>query len=156
MSPVDEVEGEVARLRDLDLVALRARWRVLTGRSAPRHLARHLLLRILGYRIQAEAFGDLSRETIRLLDRLGTGETSVPAPPSRKVRPGTVLVREWNGVRHHVIADRDGYAWNGERYRSLSKVAHAITGTRWSGPRFFGLGTGPSAAPGSQDHGRAG
>ena len=98
--------------------------------------------RALAYRIQAHAFGDLTPESVRLLDRIGAREgASVPAPV-RAVRPGTVMVREWNGVRHHVMADRDGYSWNGERYRSLSEVAHAITGTRWSGPRFFGLRTG--------------
>lgn len=109
----------------------------MLGRAAPKHLPRHLLLRILAYRIQANAFGDLSRESVRLLDRIAAGQGGVPAPV-RATRPGTVLVREWAGIRHHVMTDRDGYSWNGERYRSLSEVAFAITGTRWSGPRFFG------------------
>ncbi len=137
-SSVTEVEDEVARLRDLDPVALRARWRVVTGRAAPKGLSRHLLLRMLAYRIQAKAFGDLGRESQRYLDRLTAAE---PVPVVRaEPRSGTVLVREWNGVRHHVMAVEGGFAWSGGTYRSLSQVARAITGTNWSGPRFFGLG----------------
>ncbi|WP_375462166.1 DUF2924 domain-containing protein [uncultured Enterovirga sp.] len=147
---IQEVEDEVARLRDLDPVALRARWRAVTGRMAPKGASTSLLLRLLAYRVQAEAFGDLSRESARVLDAIGTGR---PVPlPVRRESPGTVLVREWNGVRHHVMAVKDGFAWNGGTYRSLSEVACAITGTRWSGPRFFGI----KVRPGSQDQGRAG
>ncbi|MGA0598825.1 DUF2924 domain-containing protein [Enterovirga sp. CN4-39] len=134
---VTAVEAEVASLRDLDAVALRARWRALTGKPAPRHVSAALLLRMLAYRIQAEAFGDLSRESVRLLHRIGEGG-AVPVP-ERQEKPGTVLVREWQGVRHHVMTLSEGFAWNGGTYGSLSEVALAITGTKWSGPRFFGL-----------------
>lgn len=136
-----EMEIEVARLRDLDLASLRARWRAVTGRAAPKHLPRHLLFRMLAYRSQADAFGDLSRESVRLLERIATGG-SVPAP-NRETGAGTVLVREWNGVRHHVMVVKGGFAWNGETYCSLSEVAFAITGTKWSGPRFFGTKVKP-------------
>lgn len=136
MPAIGEVEDEVARLRDLDLVELRARFRAVTGKRASR-LPRHLLIRTLGYRLQARAFGGLSRESIRLLDRIADG-IAVP-PPVRQEGPGTVLVREWNGVRYHVMIVKGGFAWNGATYRSLSEVAFAITGTKWSGPRFFGL-----------------
>ncbi len=149
--PAPDQEIEVARLRDLDLPFLRARWRAVTGRPAPRHVPRHLLLRMLAYRVQADAFGDLGREAVRFLDRLDRGDGSVPLP-ERRTRPGTVLVREWDGVRHHVMVDQDGCSWNGRRFRSLSEVAGAITGTKWSGPRFFGLKGKP--IPGSQDDGR--
>jgi hypothetical protein len=149
---VQEVEAEVAGLRDLDAVALRARWRALTGKAPPRRVSAALLLRMLAYHIQADAFGDLSRESERLLRRIGEGG-AVPLP-ERKERLGTVLVREWNGIRHHVMAMPDGYAWNGGTYRSLSEVALAITGTKWSGPRFFGLRPKESVR-GSQDQGRA-
>ena len=99
---------------------------------------------MLAYRIQADARGDLPREDVRILDTIGTGR-SVSAPAPRQ-RAGTVLVREWNGVRHHVMAIPDGFAWNGGTYRSLSEVAFAITGTKWSGPRFFGTRKAGSAA----------
>lgn len=140
MSRVDEIEGEVAQLRDLDPAALRMRWRSTTGRAAPRHISSALLLRVLAYRLQADALGDLSRESSRLLRRIGEGG---PVPlPVRRQCAGSVLVREWNGVRHHVMVVKDGFAWNGETYRSLSEVAFAITGTKWSGPRFFGMRQG--------------
>src|SRR3954447_3174840 len=141
-------EVEIAQLRDLDLKALQARWHSLRGRPAPRHLPKHLLLRLLAYQLQAAVHGDLDPATRRYLaqvaqaDTSGTSEpVSVPAPSSPVVRPGTVLVREWAGGVCHVTALDDGFAWNGATYRSLSQVARAITGTRWNGRRFFGVAT---------------
>ena len=138
------VESEIAHLRGLDLQALRARWRSLTGRAAPAHLPKALLLRVLAYRVQAAAFGDLDQATARLLDRIADEARSgkrvdVPVPDRVGLRPGTVLVREWEGTSHRVMVMTEGFAWNGSTYASLSKVARAITGTRWNGPRFFGL-----------------
>jgi hypothetical protein len=141
-----ELEDEIARLRDLDLPTLRARWRSVFRRKAPEPLPRHLLFRILAYRLQAERLGDLDQETVRRLDRIasgngGNGHRSVVGKQSRfdRLQPGSTLVREWDGARQRVeVLDR-GFAWNGQTYRSLSAVAFAITGTRWSGPRFFGL-----------------
>ena len=141
-----ELENEIARLRDLDLPNLRARWRTLFRRKASEHLPRHLLFRILAYRLQSERLGDLDQETARLLARIaagngGNGARSVLGKQSRRERlqPGSMLVREWIGTRHRVEVLDKGFAWNGKTYRSLSAVAFAMTGTRWSGPRFFGL-----------------
>jgi hypothetical protein len=136
--------NEIAHLRALDLDGLRARWRSLTGRAAPGHVPKTLLLRVLAYRVQAAALGDLDRVTTRLLDRLASDERSseraeVPVPDRTSIRPGTLLVREWEGTPQRVMVLADGYAWNGTTYQSLSQVARAITGTRWNGPRFFGL-----------------
>ena len=138
------LEVEIARLRGLDLAGLQARWRSMFGRRAPAHLPKHLLLRILAYRMQAEVHGDLDTASVRALDRLvKTGSArSAPLPQASSVRPGTLLVREWDGVLHRVTTLDDGFAWNGTSYRSLSEVARAITGTRWNGPRFFGLREG--------------
>ncbi len=135
------LEDEIARLRGLDLAGLQARWRTVFGRRAPAHLPKHLLLRIIAYRLQADLHGDLDPQSVRYLDRLAKSgaEKSAPLPQASPVRPGTVLVREWDGVVHQVMALDDGFAWNGTTYRSLSQVARAMTGTRWSGPRFFGL-----------------
>jgi hypothetical protein len=135
------LEDEIARLRGLDLQSLQARWRTMFGRRAPAHLPKHLLLRIVAYRLQADRHGDLDQATVRSLDRLAKAgaSRSAPLPEAGSVRPGTLLVREWDGVLHRVMALDEGYAWNGTSYRSLSQVARAITGTRWSGPRFFGL-----------------
>jgi hypothetical protein len=128
-------------MRDLDLAGLQARWRTMFGRRAPAHLPRHLLLRIAAYRLQAEVHGDLNPASVRSLERLAKAGASgsAPLPDVGSVRPGTLLVREWNGVVHRVMALDQGFAWNGTSYRSLSEVARAITGTRWNGPRFFGL-----------------
>ena len=85
--------------------------------------------------------GDLDTASVRALDRLAKAgsDRSAPLPQASSVRPGTLLVREWDGVLHRVMALEQGFAWNGTSYRSLSEVARAITGTRWNGPRFFGL-----------------
>ena len=141
MRCASEIETEIAPLRDLDLAGLRARWRTSFGRQAPAHLPRHLLLRLLAHRIQADVLGDLDAATARVLDRLagrGSGDTR-PIANDVGLRPGTLLVREWAGASHRVMVLEEGFTWNGGSYKSLSKVARAITGTRWNGPRFFGL-----------------
>ena len=126
----------------MDAASLRRRWRMVFGVSAPEHLPRGILLRALVYRIQADALGDLDRETIRMLDRLareGRGGALIPLPELRATKPGTLLVREWEGSLQRVMVLEQGFAWNGQTYDSLSQVARAITGTNWNGPRFFGL-----------------
>jgi Protein of unknown function (DUF2924) len=141
------VEDEIAHLRGLDLKGLRARWQSVLQRPAPDHLPRHLLFAIIAYRIQTDRFGDLDHETRQLLDRTGAMESGT-AMTARLVSfdqkrteliPGTVLVREWERRSQRVMVMSDGFAWNGQTYDSLSKVAFAITGAKWNGPRFFGL-----------------
>ena len=145
----EALDVEIARLRDLDIVALRRRWHTVFGRRAPLHIPRHLLFRILTYRMQADRLGDLDNASRRLLDDSGSPEKAAQnaAPLVRRianVRPGTSLSREWNGHMQRVMVFADGFAWNGKTYPSLSQVAFAITGTRWNGPRFFGLRDKPS------------
>ena len=141
------IEDEIAHLRGLDLKGLRSRWRSVLQRPAPDHLPRHLLFAIIAYRIQADRLGDLDHETRQLLDHTGANESGT-ATSARLVSfdqkrteltPGTVLVREWDRRSQRVMVMSDGFAWNGRTYDSLSKVAFAITGTKWNGPRFFGL-----------------
>ena len=147
------IDIEIARLRDLDSGQLQSRWHTAFGRRPHLHLPRHLLFRVLAYRLQADVLGDLDSErqfcsTVRyLLRTLGNAPWSWPSV--RHLRPGTVLEREWNGRMHRVAVLTDGFAWNGKTYRSLTKVASAITGTRWSGPRFFGVRDKPSKKAGS-------
>jgi Protein of unknown function (DUF2924) len=143
------LDVEIARLRDLDIGELRARWQTVFGRRAPPHLPRHLLFRVLAYRLQADRLGDLDAESKRLLDGPGSPETAGQRAVDLRrrtadLRPGTVLGREWNGRMQRVAVLADGFAWNGKTYRSLSKVAFAITGTRWNGPKFFGLRDRPA------------
>jgi hypothetical protein len=141
------VEDEIAHLRGLDLKGLRSRWQGVFQRPAPAHLTRHLLFAIIAYRIQVDRFGDIDHSTRQMLDRSGMKETG-PVMSDRlasfdkkrtKLTPGTVLVREWDRQSQRVMVMADGFAWNGQTYDSLSKVAFAITGTKWNGPRFFGL-----------------
>ena len=143
------LDVEIARLRDLDVGELRARWHTLFGRQPPPHLPRHLLFRVLAYRLQADQLGDLDAESQRLLDRAESPERCGQRAVDQgrriaELRPGTVLGREWNGQMQRVAVLADGFAWNGKTYPSLSKVAFAITGTRWNGPRFFGLRDKPA------------
>jgi DUF2924 family protein len=144
--PMIELEEEIARLRDLDLSGLRARWRSVFRHQAPDHLPRHLLFRMIAYRLQAERLGDLDRDTRRFLDRVAAATRNgdeIPALGHRRIRhglqPGTTLVREWEGKSERVVVLDEGFGWNGTSYRSLSEIAFAMTGSRWSGPRFFGL-----------------
>ena len=143
------LDNEIARLRGLDVGGLRARWHTMFRRRAPPHLPRHLLFRMLAYRLQADHLGDLDSETRHLLDRSGDpieiGRLAAERNHRQtELRPGTLLTREWDGHLQQVMVLADGFAWNGKTYRSLSKAAFAITGSRWSGPRFFGLDQSPS------------
>jgi hypothetical protein len=141
------VENEIALLRDLDLQGLRARWRSVFRSDAPLHLPRHLLFGVLAYRLQADELDELAPDTVRLLKQIGASGTAAETVRLTtqfnrrriELKPGTVLTREWNGQAHRVMALDEGFAWNGKTYDSLSKIAFAITGTRWNGPRFFGL-----------------
>ena len=141
------VEDEIAHLRGLDLGGLRARWQSVFRGPAPAHLTRHLLFAVIAYRIQADRFGDLDHATSHVLDQT-VAKKDGPAMSARlasfdqkrtELTPGTVLVREWDRRSQRVMVMADGFAWNGQTYDSLSKVAFAITGTKWNGPRVFGL-----------------
>jgi hypothetical protein len=149
--PKLSLEDEIAHLRALDLKGLRARWQSVTARQVPSHLPRHLIVAMLAYRLQADALGDLDAETAQLLRKVGLGGsandiatlTSASDLRRREVLLGTLLTREWNGQNHRVTVINDGFAWEGRTYDSLSKIAFAITGTKWNGPRFFGLRDAP-------------
>ena len=138
------IRDEIAHLRGLDLKGLRSRWQSVFQRPPPDHLPRHLMFAIIAYRIQADRLGDLDHETGQVLDRKDSGAKMSARLVSfdqkrTELTPGTVLVREWDRRSQRVMVMADGFAWNGQTYDSLSKVAFAITGTKWNGPRFFGL-----------------
>lgn len=125
------IDESVAVLERASLDQLRETWRRRYG--APPRLRSALLLRhVLAWRIQADALGGLDPQTRKLLRDM--------RPPSEPVvSPGTIIAREWRGQQHRVEATGDGFLYLGKRWKSLSEVARAITGTRWNGPRFFGL-----------------
>jgi hypothetical protein len=130
------IEAEIDRIRSLGLDELRKRWQMTFGSMPPRALTKDLNARMIAYRLQEEAFGGLNRATIKLLDRLARGEK---AELNRRLKAGTVLVREYQGELHTVTVVPGGFVWRDTTYASLSMIARAITGTAWSGPRFFGL-----------------
>jgi hypothetical protein len=141
------LDDEIAHLRDLDLSGLRARWKSIFRQQPPSHLPRHLLFAVLAYRLQADELGDLDPATALLLSQIATND-GIPGASRRmdafgrrrtELKPGTILTREWNAQALRVMVVDEGFAWNGKTYDSLSKVAFAITGTNWNGPRFFGL-----------------
>ena len=128
------VEEEVAALATLSPAQLRERWSQVTGAVVPK-VSPSLLRLAVAYEIQAKAYGGLSRKTQQRLTQIATAKTL-----TRDVRPGMRLVREWSGRLHVVEVDESSaIRWNGRTWGSLSEVARAITGTRWSGPAFFGL-----------------
>ncbi|WP_395819288.1 DUF2924 domain-containing protein [Devosia sp.] len=134
---------QLAALKRMTVVELKAKWESLFGAPAPNNSRSYLELR-LGYRIQELTLGGLSRETRRTLDLLAdeiegrTGRKAIIAD-SRNPVVGTRLIREWDGVEHTVTVLKDGFDWRGQKFKSLSAAAWAITGTQWNGYRFFGL-----------------
>src|SRR2546430_4682684 len=132
----------LARLPKLDLGELRQQWRALYKADASPHLSRELLLRAVAYRMQEVALGGLRPERQRQLRQIAQQLKEsrwgrIRARP--ELKPGTQLVREWQGRTYQVLVLDDGFSWQGTHYRSLSAVARKITGTPWSGPLFFGL-----------------
>jgi hypothetical protein len=128
------VQEEVAALTTLSSAQLREQWKVVTGAVVPK-VSPSLLRLALAYELQVKAYGGLSRRAQQKLDQLAAAKTC-----TSEVRPGMRLVREWNGTIHVVIVDdAKRIHWNGREWRSLSEIARAISGTRWSGPAFFGL-----------------
>lgn len=148
-----KLDTEIAQLRDLSTNELRARWRTVFRREAPHHLSGHLQFRILAYRLQTDALGDLEDGNKRLLEEARSATTRQnqkfkPTPVA--VQQGTILAREWKGRMHRVAVLANGFAWNGKTYPSLSKIAFEITRTRWNGPRFFGLRDKPAPQSGKK------
>lgn len=138
MAKLDHALCEIAHMSRAEL---QDRWAKLTGRPVPK-LSIAMLRLALGYELQARAKGGLSRAARQQLD--GSGDARTRAMP---LAPGLRLVREWQGTVHVVTVDETGAIhWNGQRWKSLSEVARAITGTRWSGPAFFGLRQRKAAA----------
>lgn len=131
MSTLDD---QLAELRAMSKEDLRDRWAKLTGRPVPK-VSEKMLRLALSYELQAKMFGGLSRKSRQRLDQVAAAKTE-----TKDVLPGMRLGREFGGKMHVVtIGDGGEIVWNDKQWRSLSEVARAITGTRWSGPAFFGL-----------------
>ena len=136
------VEDELDRLATMPIAQLRVRYREVFRTDPPKAFGPDLLRRSIAHRIQEKAYGGLPCSTQRLLDQMM--KTYVAKPNGkivlpRRIKAGSVLVREWKGRSHRVMVLADGFAYEGDVYGSLSEIAVLITGTKWNGPRFFGL-----------------
>ncbi len=149
----DRLAREIAELEALDTASLRCRWVEAFGKPPPKRTSRDLLLRALAYQLQEQALGGLSKAARRRLAALADpakgSNANASVPTTLRVRPGTRLVRSWGGEVHQVSVLEEGFDYRGKRYASLSEIARRITGTRWSGPLFFGL---RKASGGSGSH----
>jgi hypothetical protein len=137
--PIAERLAELPKLNKPSLLEL---WEELFKSDPPTQLRRRLMIQILAHRLQEQAFGPLSAASRGRLRRLAqafanNSESIIPSAPSLK--PGTRLVRQWRDQVHLVNVEAKGYEYQGARYQSLSEIARLITGTRWSGPLFFGI-----------------
>ena len=137
------VLARLAALKRMSVRELKAEWQSLYGEAAPNNSRVFLEIR-LGYRLQELTYGGIDRETRRMLDLLADEVEGLPRRKSQIADPrnpvvGTRLIRNWDGVAHTVTVLKDGFDWQGRKFKSLSAIAREITGTRWNGYRFFGL-----------------
>jgi len=135
----ETIEAEIDRIRSLGLDELRALWRTTLRSSPPPAFTKDLMARFICWHIQEQTHGGVDANTAKLLDGLARGDKP---GADRRLKPGTVLVREYQGDRHTVTVVPGGYVWRDATYASLSAIACNITGTAWNGPRFFGLRAG--------------
>src|SRR5882672_6546626 len=136
------VEDELERLTTMLIAQLRVRYREVFRTDPPKAFGPDLLRRSIAQRIQEKAYGGLSRSAQRLLDQMIKAFAAKPNGKivlPRRIKPGSVLVREWKGKSYRVMVLAEGFAYDGCTYGNLSEIAGLITGTRWNGPRFFGL-----------------
>ena len=137
-----DIERELGVLADLPRADLLERWRGFYRARPPKGISQRMMVRAIAYEMQAKKYGGLKPAVGRQLQRIAAGLDAgepVAIKAASRLKPGARLVREWNGATHVVEVVDDGLIWNGERHSSLSAIARAITGARWSGPRFFGL-----------------
>lgn len=132
------IKIEIARIRSLKIDDLRTLWRKTFKKEVPIALTKDLMARMLIWRHQEKVFGGFDRTTLKSLESYAKGQP-VEAQRLRRLKPGTELVREYQGARHTVIVMKDGFVWQGVPYKTLSAIANEITGTNWNGHRFFGL-----------------
>ena len=130
----------LGRLAELSPEELKHEWARRCGAPAP-NLSPDLLRLGIGYKLQEERYGGISRSTRSLLRQVAAraGEAGDKKPLPRKLTLGTRLVRDWHGVGHTVTVLENGFEYQSQHWRSLSAIANAITGSKWNGPRFFGL-----------------
>jgi Protein of unknown function (DUF2924) len=138
----DLIDQRLTTLPKLSKTALRELWEQLFNAPPPPQVRRHLMISILAYRLQEQAFGSLraaSRGRLQQFARAFEANSDAAVSSIPSIRPGTRLVRQWGDQVHLVRVEANGYEYQGARYQSLSEIARLITGTHWSGPLFFGI-----------------
>ena len=138
------LEREIAALPNMNLAQLQAKWRSRLKEELPPHIRKQLLVPLLAYKLQEQVWGGLRPATRRRIKELADGlnrnsQALKQLGEPIRIKPGTRLIREWEGKAHQVTVSQSGFEYEGESYKSLSSIARLITGTRWSGPLFFGL-----------------
>ncbi len=139
---MDDLAAQIAELPGLATPALQQRWREVIGTEPPAYARAEILRLGFAYQLQAQAYGGLPRSVERRLLRIAehaTSKSSAALPAVPRLKPGTRVLRRWGGDVHEVTVLGQGFAYRGTSYGSLSEIARAITGSRWSGPAFFGL-----------------
>lgn len=136
---VSKLEKQIDAIEELPRDELITRWSKMHGCLPPKGMNTPMLVRAAAYQVQAKRLGGLKRETHKALLAIANGEAHKPPLPKPELKPGMRLMREWHGKTHQVEVLENGFEWQGEIYTSLSAIAKAITGAKWSGPRFFGL-----------------
>ena len=150
-----EVEAELDRLPNMPIADLRSRYREMLRTEPPKAFGPDLLRRSVAHRIQERAYGGLSRGHQRLLDQLVRAARAKPngrLELPRRIKPGSELVRAWNRRTYRVVVLENGFSHEGRTYKSLSEIALEITGTKWNGPRFFGLRRSSDKKSGGETH----
>lgn len=136
----ERLSQEIAGLARFDRLELRQRWVEVYGTEVPGRMSRELLVQAVAYKLQQDTLGGLSRKNLRKLTEVGKNPDPRSVCIKRTFKPGTRFLRQWQGRSHEVIVTEDGkFDYAGRSYRSLSAIARQITGTRWSGPAFFGI-----------------
>ena len=148
------IAAEIGQLRALSRQKLLVLWKKLYGRALPNGVRREVMIPFLAYKIQEKAYGGLKPWTLSELRRIARGlegrAGSAEPRTQRRIKPGTRLIRQWRGETHEVTVGETGFEYRGIGYRSLSEIARKITGTRWSGPAFFGLNDVKAIQPSQQ------
>lgn len=141
----EDLEREIAALPSMNLAKLQAKWKHKLRGNPPSHVRKQLLVSLLAYKLQEQVYGGLKPDIKCQLEKLAAAYRRDPnskaqrLTPKQNIKPGTRLLRQWNGKTHQVMAIERGFEYKGGHYKSLSVIARLITGTRWSGPAFFGL-----------------
>lgn len=150
----EAVGARLVALNEMTYDALRIEWRRLYRQEPPKRVSRDLLILGVAWKIQEQAYGGLSATSKRRLAELARDldrDGDIARARIERLKPGAKLIREWQGESHRVTVLEEGFEWRGERWRSLSVIAREITGTHWSGPRFFGLNANTEAGASARE-----